>query len=293
MIKSMTGFAQTIYGDKNLQMTVAVRTYNNRFLDINLRLNNALFPLEERIKTYVASRVFRGRVELSIQLASQEKLKNGNISINWPLAQKYAGLLSELKKKLNIPGPPALSDFLTLKDLIICQESTFSEESLWHKLVPTLKKVFDALHKMRSEEGRNLEKDLLERVKAIHEGVAFIDRKIPGVVEGYQVRLKERINKMARGVEVDPLRLAQEVAILADRSDISEEVIRLRSHLKQFKALFKEVQPVGKKMEFLLQEMNREINTIGSKSMESTISHQVVSIKAEFEKIREQIQNIE
>jgi uncharacterized protein (TIGR00255 family) len=123
--------------------------------------------------------------------------------------------------------------------------------------------------------------------------VGLISEKIPQLVETYQVRLQERIKKMSQGVEMDSIRLAQEVAIMADRSDTSEELIRLGSHLKQFEALFKESQPVGKKMEFLLQEMNREINTVGSKSLDSEISHQVVSIKSELEKLREQIQNIE
>ena len=289
----MTGFAQIAYSDKSLQMTIAVRTYNNRFLDVNLRLNNALFPLEDRIKSYIASRVFRGRVEIAVQLTSQEKLRNGNIAINWPMAVTYCGLLTELKKNLNIPGPIELGDLLSLKDLVVYQENTYPEEVLWRKLVPSLKKVFDALQKMRSEEGRNLGRDLLERLKVIRKGVGLISEKVPQVVEAYQVRLKERIKKMSKGVEVDPIRLAQEVAIMADRSDISEELIRLGSHLKQFEALFKESQPVGKKMEFLLQEMNREINTVGSKSLDSEISHQVVSIKSEMEKLREQIQNIE
>jgi len=194
---------------------------------------------------------------------------------------------------MNIPGPIALADLLSLKDLVVYQENTYSEEVLWRKLAPALKKVFDALQKMRSEEGRNLGRDLQERLKVIRKGVGLISEKVPQVVEAYQVRLQERIKKISKGVEVDPIRLAQEVAIMADRSDISEELIRLGSHLKQFEALFKESQPVGKKMEFLLQEMNREINTVGSKSLNSEISHQVVSIKSELEKLREQIQNIE
>jgi uncharacterized protein (TIGR00255 family) len=293
MIKSMTGFAQTVFSDKSLQITIAVRTYNNRFLDINLRLNNAFFPLEDRIKAYIASRVSRGRVEVAIQLASQEKLRDGNIAINWEMARTYCRLLTELKKALNISGPLALSDLLSLKDLVVYQESSFPEEVLWRKLVPPLKKVFNALQKMRSEEGRNLSRDLLERLKLIQAGVDLISLKVPQAIEAYQVRLRERIRKISQAVEVDPVRLAQEVALMADRSDVSEELIRLGSHLKQFKDLFKETQSVGKKMEFLLQEMNREVNTIGSKAMDSAISHQVVSIKSELEKLREQVQNIE
>jgi uncharacterized protein (TIGR00255 family) len=293
MIKSMTGFAQTTYADKILQITIAVHTYNNRFLDINLRLNNAFFPLEDRIKSYIASRVFRGRVEIAIQMISEEKLRNGNITVNWDLAKTYGRLLNDLKKKLNLSSPVALSDLLSLKDLIVYQESTFPEEVLWRKLAPPLKKVFDALQKMRSQEGRNLSRDLLGRLKVIEKGMELISRKVPQIIDAYQDRLRERVKKMSAAVEVDPLRLAQEVAIMADRSDISEELTRLGSHLNLFKSLFKENQAVGKKMEFLLQEMNREVNTIGSKSMDSAISHQVVSIKSELEKLREQVQNIE
>ena len=126
MIKSMTGFAQLVFSDKDLQITLAVRTYNNRFLDINLRLNNAFYPLEDRIKTYIGSRISRGRVEISIQLASQEKLRNGNIGLNWPLASAYHGLLTELKEKLKIPGPVDLGHLLSLKDLVVYQEGAFS-----------------------------------------------------------------------------------------------------------------------------------------------------------------------
>ncbi len=226
-------------------------------------------------------------------MASQEKLQNGNLAINWPLAKTYGRLLTELKENLNIPGTLKLGDLLSLKDLIVYQESSFSEELLWRKLAAPLKKLFDGLQKMRTEEGKNLAKDLLERLEMIQQGSGLISQKVPRVVEAYQVRLKDRIQRLAKGIEVDPIRLAQEVAILADRSDISEELVRLGSHVKQFKTLFKESQSVGKKMEFLLQEMNREVNAIGSKSQDSEISHQVVAIKAELEKLREQIQNIE
>lgn len=289
----MTGFAQLVFSDKDLQITLAVRTYNNRFLDINLRLSNAFYPLEDRIKTYIASRIFRGRVEISIQLASQEKLRNENVAVNWVLARSYFGLLTELKEIFKISGPVELADLLSFKDVVVYQEAAFQEEVLWRKLTPSLKKVFDSLQKMRTDEGKNLSEDLQRRLKAIQKEARQISQRVPLVVEAYQTRLKDHLQKLAKGVEVDPVRVAQEVAVMADRSDVSEELVRLGSHVKLFNALFKEDQPVGKKMEFLLQEMNREVNTIGSKSMDSEISHLVVSIKAELEKLREQVQNIE
>lgn len=293
MIKSMTGFAQTMFSDEKIQLTLSVRSYNSRFLDINFRLSSAFYPLEDRIRTYIASRIFRGRVEVSIQIETQEKLRYQNMTVNWSLAKSYERLLTELKKNLNIPGPIELSHLLSLKEVIVFQESTYSEEGLWKKLAPPLKQVFDALQKMRGEEGKNLSRDLLGRLKVIQKGSDLISLQVPKGLEAYQLRLQNRIQKIARGVEVDPARLAQEVALMADRSDISEELTRLGSHVKQFKVLFKEPPPAGKKMEFLLQEMNREVNTMGSKSLDSAIAYQVVSIKAELEKLREQVQNIE
>jgi uncharacterized protein (TIGR00255 family) len=293
MLKSMTGFAQAVFMDEKVPMTLTVRTYNSRFLDFNFRLSNTFYPLEDRIKAYISSRISRGRVDIFLQSAGPEKNRNGNMTINWPLAETGWRLLTELKKKLDLPGPIDLTHLLSLKDLIVYREPSLSEEDLWLKLSHPLKEVFDDLQKMRLQEGRNLTRDLQDRLKFIQERAEEISTRVSLVVEAYRIRLKDRVEKLTRGLEMDPARLAQEVALLADRSDISEELIRLKSHGKQFKSLFKENQPAGKKMEFLLQEMNREVNTIGSKSMDSEISHLVVSIKAELEKVREQVQNIE
>ena len=294
MIKSMTGFAQTVFFDEDQQMTLTVRTYNNRFLDSNLRLGSYFSPLEDRIKAFIAAQISRGRVEVSLQWATQErKMRQGALTINWPLAEIYWGLLQELNKRLHIPGAPDLSHLLSMKDLFIVQEKVLSEEALWKKIAPALKKVFQDLQKMRLAEGRNLKEDLQTRLNTIVKEAEVIAERVPQVVEAYRLRLEGRLKKWAAQTEVDPNRLAQEVAIMADRSDIAEELARLGSHVKQFKTLFQEKQPVGKKMEFLLQEMNREVNTIGSKSLDSLMAHQVVSIKAELEKLREQVQNIE
>lgn len=293
MLKSMTGFAQEIYADEALQVTVAVRTYNHRFLDINLRLPNLLFVLEDRIKSFIASRFSRGRVEVSLQLSSQEKLNNRHLTVNWPLAETYRRLLGELKERLEVEGPVQLSDLLALKDIIVAQEPTWSETFLWKRTAPPLKKALAAVEKMRIAEGKHLAEDLKVRLQVIAQGAEIIARRTPHVVEAYRKRLQERIGRLCANGEADPQRLAQEVALLAERADISEELVRLESHLKQFKALMREKRPVGKRLDFLVQEMNREVNTIGSKGMDSEIAHQVVAIKAELEKIREQVQNIE
>ncbi len=293
MIKSMTAFAQDVTNTKDQSLTLMVRTYNSRYLDINLRLAGPLSPLEDRVKSYIASRLSRGRVEVSIQYSGSGKNRNGTMAINLPLARTYWDKLNQLKTALGVPGPVDFNILLGLKDVLVYQEPPSSEESLWQSIHGPLKQVMDGVEKMRSAEGRHLSRDLLSRIKIIEKAAGVISKKVPQVVRAYQVRLQKRINDLAGETKIDPQRLVQEVAILADRSDISEELVRLESHLKQLKTLFRETQPVGRKLEFLLQEINREINTIGSKSMDGSISQQVVAVKAELEKMREQIQNIE
>jgi len=293
MIKSMTAFAQVATNTKEQSLTLVVRTYNSRYLDINLRLAGPLSPLEDRVKSYIASRLSRGRVEVSIQYSGSGKNQNGTMSINIPLARTYWDKLNELKASLGVPGPVDLNILLGLRNVLVYQESPSSEESLWQSIHRPLKQVMDGVDKMRSAEGSHLSRDLMSRIRIIEKAAGIISKKVPQVVRAYQVRLQKRVNELAGETKIDPQRLGQEVAILADRSDISEELVRLESHLKQLKTLFRETQPVGRKLEFMLQEINREINTIGSKSMDGSISQQVVAVKAELEKMREQIQNIE
>ena len=293
MMKSMTAFAQEATHTKEQSLTLVVRTYNSRYLDINLRLAGPLSPLEDRVKSYITSRLSRGRVEVSIQYSGSGKNQNGTLSINLPLARTYWDKLNELKASLGVPGPIDLNILLGLRNVLVYQEPPSTEESLWQSIHRPLKQVMDGVDKMRSAEGSHLSRDLRSRIRTIEKAAGMISKKVPQVVRAYQVRLQKRVNELAGETKIDPQRLAQEVAILADRSDISEELVRLESHLKQLKTLFRETQPVGRKLEFLLQEINREINTVGSKSMDGSISQQVVAVKAELEKMREQIQNIE
>jgi uncharacterized protein (TIGR00255 family) len=293
MIKSMTAFAQETTSTRAQSLTLVVRTYNSRYLDINLRLAGPFGALEDRIKAYITSRLSRGRVEVSLQSTGTGRMRNGKMAVNLPLARTYWAMLNEMKDSLGIPGSVDLNILLGLKDVLVYQEAPSSEESLWHSIQGLLKRVLDGVDTMRSAEGRHLSRDLRLRVKAIEKATVAISKKVPQVVRAYQARLQKRVNELAGGTPIDPQRLSQEVALMADRSDISEELVRLDSHLTQLKILFQETQPVGRKLEFLLQEINREINTIGSKSMDGSVSQQVVAVKAELEKMREQVQNIE
>ncbi len=293
MIKSMTAFAQETGTDRDLPLTVLIRTYNSRYLDLNLRLAGPFAVLEDRVKAAVSARVQRGRVECAIQVAGPGKSRNGSLAVNLPLARVYRDRLRELQEALGVSGSIEVGLLAGLKDVLVFQEPPLSEELLWKALQKPLKKALDGLEKMRLTEGRHLSRDLLSRIRLIEKTAAQIAQRVPVVVKLYQEKLTKRIQTLLGEVAPDPNRLAQEVAVLADRSDISEELVRLKSHLQQLKSLLTEAQPVGRKMEFLLQEVNREINTIGSKSLDGAISERVVTVKAELEKMREQVQNIE
>lgn len=293
MIKSMTAFAQETGTDRDLPLTVLIRTYNSRYLDLNLRLGGPLTVLEDRVKAAISARVQRGRVESTIQLAGPGRSRNGSLVVNLPLARVYQARLRELQEALGLSGAIELGLLAGLKDVLVFQEPPLSEELLWKALERPLKKALDGLEKMRLTEGRHLSRDLLARIRLIDKTAGQIAQRVPVVVKSYQEKLTKRIQVLLGEVSPDPQRLAQEVAVMADRSDISEELVRLDSHLGQLKGLLAETQPVGRKMEFLLQEVNREINTIGSKSLDSAIAERVVTVKAELEKMREQVQNIE
>ncbi|MCU0578829.1 MAG: YicC family protein [Desulfobacterota bacterium] len=293
MIKSMTAFAQETGTDRDLPLTVLLRTYNSRYLDLNLRLVGPLTVLEDRVKAAISARVPRGRVECTIQFAGPGRARNGSLAVNLDLARAYRDRLRELQEVLGLSGSIEVGLLAGLKDVLVFQEPPLSEDRLWKALQKPLKTALDNLEKMRFTEGRHLSRDLLARIRLIEKTAGQIAQRVPLVVESYQERLTKRIQKLLGEVAPDPSRLAQEVAVLADRSDISEELVRLKSHLQQLKSLLAEAQPVGRKMEFLLQEVNREINTIGSKSLDGPIAERVVTVKAELEKMREQVQNIE
>lgn len=293
MIKSMTAFAQEAGGGKEPSLTVLIRTYNSRYLDINLRLSGPFGVLEDRIKNAVTARLQRGRVECSLQFSGPGKNRNGQLAVNLPLAKTYLARLRELQQALGLEGPIDVGLLIGLKDVLVFQEPPQSEEALWKLAARPLNKALDGIERMRRREGTHLSRDLQSRIRTIEQWAGRIAERVPLVVNAYREKLGKRIQELLGTVAVDPNRLAQETAVMADRSDVSEELVRLGSHLGQFRALFKESQPVGRKMEFLLQEINREVNTVGSKSLDEHITQWVVAIKAELEKMREQVQNIE
>ncbi|MFQ5840962.1 MAG: YicC/YloC family endoribonuclease [Thermodesulfobacteriota bacterium] len=292
MVRSMTGYGIVEKVISLGRVTAEARSNNHRYLDINLRLPKKLYPLEALIKEMVQAHFSRGRFDISIEMDSggRDQFK---LEPNIEVAQMYVHALESLKSKLNIAGEVTLDLVSRARDVITAKEVEGDVVPLWEEISGVLLSCLEALKAMRESEGRNLALDLKGRLQRIARHMAEVEGRSPLVLEAYRKRLSERLAEMAGGMEIDSSRLHQEVAYFADRSDITEEVVRIDSHLRQFGQMLESDEPVGRKMDFLLQEINREVNTISAKANDVIISQKVVEIKAELEKMREQIQNIE
>jgi len=292
MLKSMTGFGKG-EGDTNLgKLYVEARSINHRYCDINIKLPKRLAPFENRIKETIRSQVSRGRIDVALKLDNlgEEKVQ---LHVDLHLAEQYYQALQSLRDKLQLKDEVSLALLAGSKDLITAKEETGDIEPYWQEIVPILKRSFQDLDEMKRLEGESIAKDIQQRLKYIAQQLAVIKQQFPSRLEAYQNRLQERLQSLLKGMEVDPSRFQQEVAFLSERTDITEEIVRTGSHLAQFTTLLEGEEPVGRKMEFLLQEIHREVNTVSAKANDAEISQRVVEIKSELEKIREQVQNIE
>jgi uncharacterized protein (TIGR00255 family) len=293
MIKSMTGYAaaETTAGDTSV--SADMRAYNNRHLDIVLRLPPNYMVLEEKIKGMVAKRIARGRVEIRFQIKDESEQAVA-FEIDKPRAKAIYNALTQLKKEFKLGNDIHIDHLLSMGGIIKPVDLIDEPDRLWSTIEECLTKGLDQLDSMRQKEGDFIYDDLAARLDFIESRLADIKAAIEALLQQYQERLKERITALTREtVEIDPGRLAQEAAFLADRSDISEEIVRAESHVEQFRHIMQGEEPGGRKLNFLLQELNREFNTIGAKIGHADTSHKIVDIKSELEKIREQIQNIE
>ena len=294
MIKSMTAFASTEQSRDDLSVTIEIRTYNSRHLDILLRMGPGYALLGEKIKGLIAEKLARGRVEVKIQIKNSCVDDTADFEIDAPRARSYYHALKELQSLLGLHGEIPVELLLTKSDLIRLKDKAYDMDALWDFLGGCLSETLEAINVMRQREGAFIAGDFLNRLNFIRECIESIEKLSVEIPALYQARLKERIAAITGGgVALDDGRVEQEAAILADKSDISEEITRAKSHLKQFKAIMDSGAPAGQKLNFLLQEINREFNTIGSKAGNTDISHTVVDVKSELEKIREQVQNVE
>ena len=288
MIKSMTGFGKGEGGG----FVVEMRSVNHKYLDLSIKLPRGLTQLEARVKKAVSERFSRGRLDVYITRAGgDDGLKV--LNLDREAAKNYIAVLTELKDSFGLPGEVDLTLVAGCPDIARAEEEALDIESAWSDLTLALSECMDAIEGMRADEGAALADDIRMRAGWVLTSLGEIEQKAPEVVKEYALKLKERVSRLTDGMELDPARLAQEVALLADRADITEELVRAKTHLDRLEKILAEGGAVGRKMDFLIQELNREVNTIGSKSSDPSISHRVVEIKAEFEKVREQVQNIE
>jgi len=294
MIRSMTGYgrAESLLDGK--KWTVEIKSLNHRYTEIFVRLPAAYLALEGEVKRKVGERLSRGRVEVFVRIESEEA-QGGDprFDLNLPLLRRYHGLLVQLKETLNLKDDISVGMLSGLKDAFVAKEEDVELESAWKGMDAALDTALSALTEMRKKEGEIICRDILMRVDLIRQGLDVIEGRAPMVVEDYQRKLAERVKDLTGGLEIDAARLSQEVAIMADRMDITEEVVRFRSHLNQLDMLLLGDEAAGRKIDFLLQEMNREVNTLGSKANDADISRRVVEIKSELSKLREQVQNLE
>ncbi len=292
MLKSMTAYGRAESLKGTTEFIAEIRSGNSRYREIVLRIPQGLQPFEDRIRSVISSRLKRGRIEISIQ-AKDNGDKGLNLELNRPLVKAYANLFNELNEELGCDQPVDVSFFSQLKDIIIVKQDRADLEKIWPDLKDVIVEALLSLDTMRINEGRALEKDFLERLNSIGGYVDEIRKRAEATLETYKDKLREKLHKLVEAIEINEDRLIQEAAFMAERSDITEELIRIESHLEQFRNYMNQDDVIGRRLDFLLQEINREVNTIGSKAMDSTISQLAVEIKSELEKLREQIQNVE
>jgi uncharacterized protein (TIGR00255 family) len=293
MIKSMTAFAAAENTVDQLTVTAEIRSYNSRHLDIFLRIPPAYQSLEDQIKALIADRVSRGRVEIRVQIDDSFEAAS-ELEVDFSRAKALVSAFNDLKSQFDLKSDITLDLLISAGGLIKTVEKNQKEDIVWPVIRDCIQLALDDYEAMRQKEGDFIAEDFEQRLSFIDGCLEQIHKKSEGLLTHYQQRLKERIAQLTQNsVELDPARIAQEAAFLADRSDIAEEIVRTKSHLNQFRQMMNAVEPAGRKLNFLLQELNREFNTMGSKVCNADVAHLVIDVKSELEKIREQIQNVE
>ncbi len=292
-MKSMTGFGRGFESSETFAVTVELKTVNNRFLDVSLRLSGELASLESTIKRQIGNRLSRGRVEVNLTYENTSEI---NYELNRPLITGYLSAMKKMQKEFSLSGEPDLNVIARLPNVLLPQKDDLREEFIVG-VEKAVNFALDDLEKMRGNEGEMLRNELNFRLSEIENRLPAIESESRNVAEEYRVRLTKKVNdflaKADTQIEVDSGRLAQEVAYLADRCDISEEIQRLKSHIEQFRQIMSDEKDVGKRLDFLTQELNREANTVASKTNNQIVKENALAIKSEIEKIREQVQNIE
>lgn len=289
----MTGFGRGAVTEESFAVTVELKTVNNRFLDVSLRISSELQPLESVIKRQISGKIARGRVEVNL---NYERTNEINYELNRPMISGYLAAMRNMQEEFSLAGEPDLNVIARLPNVLLPKKDDLSPEFIIG-VEKAVNIALEDLEGMRESEGETLKTELDFRLTEIENCIPAIQTEADKVAEEYRQRLTKRIGeflaKSESQIEIDQARLAQEVAYLADRSDISEEIQRLKSHIEQFRAIMNDEKDVGKRLDFLTQELNREANTIASKTNNLIVKENALAIKSEIEKIREQVQNVE
>lgn len=292
MIYSMTGYGRSNVEENGRSFNIEMKSVNNRYLDINIRLPRQINALEDRIRKYISSKVSRGKIDIYI---NQEKFSEDDIKVrvDEELAKAYYDAFKTLGGKFSLKSEITLPLLANCNDVISVEKKEEDLEEVWGTVNKTLEEALSMFVGMREVEGEKLSTDMKNRCSLVLGMVLDIEKRSPEVVDDFRDKIKTRVSEYLKEVEIDESRLLNEVAFFSDKCSITEEIVRLKSHISQFTKTLDSNEPVGRKLDFLIQEMNRETNTIGSKSNDLLITNLVVDIKSELEKIREQVQNIE
>ena len=291
-MNSMTGFGKAEQKTRLGLFNVEVSSVNNRFLEVSVRQPRQFSALEYRIKEAVGAHLSRGKIYVFVGFTESEDLPD-KYSINVKAAEAYSRQLKKLQKDLGLGGEVSIGDLLAIPDLAKSDDVSIDLDEVWKEMLPVVTKALKGLAAMRKTEGAAMAKDMSQRLKLIKQVNQEVSKISVTSVEKYRDKLKTRVSELAESIDLDPGRLEQEVALLAERSDISEECTRLASHVDQYQTDLKIDEPVGKRLNFILQEMNREANTIASKCTEAEITRAVITLKEEIERLRVLVQNVE
>ncbi len=292
MIKSMTGYGRSQAMREGLDISFEIKSVNHRYFEFSSRVSRSYQFLEEKLKSYVKSRVARGKIECFLHIAEIDA-QAANVSVNKPLVEGYLQALESLEQAYGLRNDISVMQVARLPEVLNVTKAEADEEAVWQAVLPVVQLAVDKFIAMRETEGEKLKEDVLTRGQVILEKVAFVEERSPQTVKEYTERLSERIRQVLEDKTIDEARILTEAAIFADKVAVAEETVRLRSHIAQLGEMLEGSEAVGRKLDFLVQEMNREANTIGSKCQDVQVTKQVLDIKSEIEKIREQIQNIE
>jgi uncharacterized protein (TIGR00255 family) len=293
LLKSMTGFGRGEAVINGRRFVAEIKTVNNRHRDLLVRLPRTLQTIEDEVRSQVSAVIKRGRVEVTLQMEKEGVEMQYDLELNLPLVRSYLRIFKQLSEEFGVEGKVRADDLCQMKDVLLVKPEELDIATAKAAFREAVGHALEACDSMRIQEGRALREDFLKRLALIEEHLQEVEKRAGSVVEDYKRRLTQRVEQVAQGIPIDENRLIQEVAIFADRCDITEELVRARSHLEQFRTYMSPEDTVGRRLDFLLQEINREITTMSSKGSDSMISARGVEIKAELEKVREQVQNVE